>query len=217
MAFVGVTSEHPRKFSPRNHIFHQFAKVFSWKFSATQYVILCDPYVLYLIPCGPHVLPCDLHIQPCGLQWPACEWPSNTSSSCNPFPPIPAPPILLNASISLTLVAGSPALLPCSVRLPDPALSFQWFYNAQLLDTATTEGIQLLSNGSLTIANVRTSLGGTYICVASNSLGTVRSTVAVNVESKWWEWVWFELIGYMYLYRSKPYAQARAHKNGRLE
>ena len=24
-------------------------------------------------------------------------------------------------------------------------------------------------------------------------------------------------IGYMYLYRSKPYAQARAHKNGRLE
>ena len=172
MAFVGVTSEHPRKFSPRNHIFHHFAKVFSWKFSATQYVILCDPYVLYLIPCGPHVIP-----------------------SCNPFPPIPAPPILLNASISLTLVAGSPALLPCSVRLPDPDLSFQWFYNAQPLDTATTEGIQLLSNGSLTIANVRTSLGGTYICVASNSLGTVRSTVAVSVEGKWWEWAWFELIG----------------------
>ena len=122
---------------------------------------ICDPYVLYLIPCGPHVIP-----------------------SCNPFPPTPARPILLNASISLTLVAGSPALLPCSVRLPDPALSFQWFHNAQLLDTATTEGIQLLSNGSLTIANVRTSLGGTYICVASNSLGTVRSTVAVNVEGK---------------------------------
>ena len=209
MAFVGSTSEHPRKFSPRNHIFHQFAKVFSWKVSAIQYVILCDLcIVLYRIPCDPHVIPCDLHIQPCGphviscdlhiqpcaLQWPACEWPSNTSS-CNPFPPTPAPPILLNASISLTLVAGSSALLPCSVHLPDPSLSFQWFHNAQPLDTATTEGIQLLFNGSLTIANVRTSLGGTYICVASNSLGTVRSTVAVNVEGKWWEWAWFELIG----------------------
>ena len=118
------------------------------------YVILCDLYVMHSHVCS------------------------------NPFPPTPAPPILLNASISLTLVAGFSALLPCSVHLPDPSLSFQWFHNAQPLDTATTEGIQLLFNGSLTIANVQTSLGGTYICVASNSLGTVRSTVAVNVEGK---------------------------------
>ena len=100
------------------------------------------------------------------------------------LPLTPAPPILLNASISLTAVAGSPTILPCSVRLPDPALSFQWSHNAQPLDTATTEGIQLLSNGSLSIASIRSSLGGTYTCVASNTLGTVQSMVVVNVEGK---------------------------------
>ena len=99
------------------------------------------------------------------------------------------------------MVAGSPAILPCSVHLPDPTLSFQWSHNAQPLNIAT--GIQLLSNGSLSIASVQSSLGGTYMCVASNMLGTVQSTVVVNVEGKHesgcglislWEWVWFELI-----------------------
>ena len=104
-------------------------------------------------------------------------------------PSLPAAPILLNASLSLTAVAGSPFTLPCSVRLPDPSLSFQWLFNSQPLNPMATEGLELLSNGSLAITSADTSMEGTFVCVASNSLGTVRSTVVVNVAGKS-EWVW---------------------------
>ena len=97
----------------------------------------------------------------------------------------PAPPLFVDPSISVTTVEGQEVTLPCAT-LPDPTLSFTWFFNdVQISLPSNEEGAPvLLANGSLHFSSVEDSREGAYTCEASNSLGSAEGTVLLTVFGK---------------------------------
>ena len=92
---------------------------------------------------------------------------------------LPAPPLFVDSSINVTTVEGQEVTLPCST-LPDPTLSFTWFFNDVQISLPGDDAV-LLANGSLHISSVENSEEGVYTCQARNNLGTAEGTVFLSV------------------------------------
>ena len=72
--------------------------------------------------------------------------------------------------------------LPCSV-VPDNDLTFTWLFQGEVLNLPS-EGMQLLSDGSLSIASVSAQQEGIYTCVVINTLGSAQGEVALDILGK---------------------------------
>ena len=91
----------------------------------------------------------------------------------------------MDPTVSLTATEGFPLILPCHT-LPDPTLTFAWFFNGIpiLLPSNDENGPTLLSNGSLFYSSAMEALEGSYVCLASNNLGSAQGTVDLIVLSE---------------------------------
>jgi len=78
------------------------------------------------------------------------------------------PPLLVTQPMSLTTTQGFPATL--SAEVTGSAPRYQWRFNNVAIPGAT--------NSSLIYSNVQTSNSGSYLMIATNSLGSVTSSVA---------------------------------------
>lgn len=104
-----------------------------------------------------------------------------------------APPLFLEPTISLTTIEGVETTLPCAT-FPDPTLIFTWLFNDIPISLPSDDegGPTLLSNGSLVYPSAVKALEGSYICTASNSLGSAQGSVELTVlgesgaEFTWW-------------------------------
>ncbi len=96
---------------------------------------------------------------------------------------ISAAPTFLNPSISITMVAPSPAVLLCDV-FPDPSITFSWSLSGQLLQFTDSGRYQLSQNGSLIIADTGSEDSGVYTCVAVNDMGRAEGTVSLTVQGE---------------------------------
>ena len=100
--------------------------------------------------------------------------------------------VQISGSTSRTVTLGGSLTLQCSA-LGDPSPTLTWFFrssnaNAVQVGTGTTYGI----------TNAQRTNGGTYICRATNSLGSLDSNgVNVDVQCKntggWLYWIFFHL------------------------
>ena len=93
------------------------------------------------------------------------------------------PPSFRNPTLNRTALPSQPFTIPCDT-LPDPTLSFTWYFNGAALMLGGSSGLTLEDNGGLTFASVQNSNEGTYTCSATNSLATTNGTVHLNVLSK---------------------------------
>lgn len=93
---------------------------------------------------------------------------------------LPAPPLFVEPTISLTTTEGDETTLPCAT-FPDPTLTFTWSFNDVMISLPSDDGPTLLSNGSLFYPSAVKALEGSYVCTATNSLGSAQGGVQLTV------------------------------------
>lgn len=96
------------------------------------------------------------------------------------------PPSFQNLTVNVTGTPGQSITLPC-FTFPDPTLVFSWSFQGSPLAPASSGGALVLDQGAgggLTIVALTNANEGTYVCSASNNLGTANGTVYLNVLSK---------------------------------
>ena len=87
----------------------------------------------------------------------------------------------MSSSLNSTAIVSNPVSLPCST-LPDPGLTFSWYFGSVLLSPETSGGNLVISDtGTLTISSVARSNEGVYTCMAVNNLGAANGTVYLEV------------------------------------
>ncbi len=96
--------------------------------------------------------------------------------------PLPAIPVHLISSVSLTIVLHSPVTLPCHVE-PDQSILYTWTKDNQPL-SLPSPGYQLLVNGSLYIQSTAVNQQGAYVCTAANSAGSSQGSVNLTVQGQ---------------------------------
>ncbi|XP_036050207.1 neogenin isoform X7 [Onychomys torridus] len=79
-------------------------------------------------------------------------------------------------------VTGQSAVLPCVVSgLPSPGL--RWMKNEEVLDTESSERLDLLAGGSLEISDLTEDDSGTYFCIADNGNKTIEAQAELTVQA----------------------------------
>lgn len=96
----------------------------------------------------------------------------NETSAPSGFPRITTQP-----ASSQTVEAGGVASLSC-LASGDPTPEYSWLHESVPLDLAEQNPRIVFENGALKIHNITESDKGTYLCIATNSLGTTNSITA---------------------------------------
>lgn len=96
------------------------------------------------------------------------------------------PPIIQPLSINKNIIEGQKIKLGCTVTSGSIPIMFEWYHNdQQILSDKEYQVRNVVEDSSDLIINP-TSLknSGLYKCVASNSIGTDVSKVAINVKGE---------------------------------
>ena len=76
----------------------------------------------------------------------------------------------------VTAYKGESVLLSCSVT-GAPAADLVWFHGEEVV---TTDAVELLGNGSLSIDSMEAEFAGVYTCVSSNMAGSGNASITVS-------------------------------------
>ena len=92
-----------------------------------------------------------------------------------------APPqITATTSTPQYFLVGTSFTLDCTFSGP-PNTFLNWYLNNTLLSSSTDQQVQILSNGSLAIANPTTSYSGVYTCNVSTSATFITAQISLTV------------------------------------
>ena len=87
-------------------------------------------------------------------------------------------PVMINGPQNMTALDGKDATVNC-VAEGAPAPNITWYFNDG--EISFSGRIQILEDGSLLIAKVRSTDRGKYTCIRSNEAGTVRGVAWLSV------------------------------------
>lgn len=95
------------------------------------------------------------------------------TNSANALLTVWQPPVITNAPVGFTNVAGGSGSLGV-IAGGFPALAYQWRITTNLITTSLASG----TNAALTFTNLRACQAGAYTVILTNSAGSVTSTIA---------------------------------------
>ncbi|XP_039313553.1 protein sidekick isoform X8 [Solenopsis invicta] len=89
-------------------------------------------------------------------------------------------PIMENGPQNLTVLDGKDATLSCNaIAAPKPNAT--WYYNADMIPVEIAGRVQVLDNGDLLIAAVKSYDAGKYTCIRANEAGSVNGSAYLTV------------------------------------